>query len=76
MRKGVVIKLSDTEVAVVEEAVPMLIMRAMSEYLARGVVLSKRVATMLQEELAVGDKKKLSEEIASLKSQRDRDQLV
>lgn len=70
------IKLSDTEVAVVEEAVPMLIMRAMSEYLARGVVLSKRVATMLQEELAVGDKKKLSEEIASLKSQRDRDQLV
>ncbi|QCD86692.1 hypothetical protein DEO72_LG3g1217 [Vigna unguiculata] len=74
MRKGVELKLSDEEVAVVEAADPGLTMRAMSEYLARGMVLSRRVATLLQGELAAGDKKKLVEEVASLKVQRDREQ--
>jgi len=68
MRKGLELKLSDEEVAVVEAADPGLTMRAMSEYLARGMVLSWRVATMLQEELVTGDKKKLAEEVAALKS--------
>jgi len=74
MRKGVELKLSDEEVAVVEAADPRLTMRAISEYLARGMVLSRRVATLLQGELATGDKKKLAEEVASLKVQRDREQ--
>ncbi|QCE03551.1 hypothetical protein DEO72_LG8g1576 [Vigna unguiculata] len=74
MRKGVELKLSDEEVAIVEAADPGLTMRAMSEYLARGMVLSRRVATLLQGELAAGDKKKLAEEVASLKVQRDREQ--
>jgi len=71
MRKGVELKLSDEEVAD-----PGLTMRAMSEYLARGMVLSRRVATLLQEELAAGDKKKLAEEVAALKVQRDREQVA
>ena len=76
MRKGLELKLSDEEVAVVEAADPGLTMRAMSEYLARGMVLSRRVATLLQEELAVGEKKKLAEEVAALKVQRDREQVA
>jgi len=71
MRKGVELKLSDEEVADLG-----LTMRAMSEYLARGMVLSRRVATLLQEELAAGDKKKLAEEVAALKVQRDREQVA
>jgi len=47
MRKGLELKLSDEEVTVVEAADPGLTMWAMSEYLARGMVLSWRVATML-----------------------------
>jgi len=74
MRKGVEIKLSDPEVGVVEVADHGLVMRALNEYLARGVVLSRRVTTMLQEEMGVGDKKKLAEEIASLKKLRESDQ--
>ncbi|QCE03395.1 EF-Hand 1 [Vigna unguiculata] len=73
MRKGVEIKLSDTEVGVVEAADPGLVMKALNEYLAWGVVLGMRVTTMLQEELGVRDKKKLAEEIASLKSLRESD---
>jgi len=76
MRKGVEFKVSDTEVVVVQAADLGLTMRAMIEYLARGVVLSRRVATTLREELAAGDKKKLSEGIASLKGQWHRDQLA
>jgi len=68
------IKLSDAEVGFVLVSDPRLIMRARNEYLAWGVVLSRRVTTMLQEELAAGDKKKLVEEIAALKGQMDRDQ--
>ena len=74
MRKGVEIKLSDPEVGVVEAADPRLVMRALNEYMARGLVLSRRVTTMLQEELSVGDKKKLVEEVASLKMLRESDQ--
>ncbi|QCD97243.1 hypothetical protein DEO72_LG6g1953 [Vigna unguiculata] len=70
MRKGVELKLSDEEVAVVEATDPGLTMRAMSEYLARGMVLSRRVATLLQEELAAGDKKKLVEEVAALQAKQ------
>jgi len=73
MRKGVEVKLSDEEVGVVEAADPGLVMRALSEYLARGLVLGRRVNTMLQEELAAGDKKKLAEEVAGLKAQGERD---
>ena len=76
MRKGLELKLSDEEVAVVEAADPGLTMRAMSEYLTRGMVLSRRVATLLQEELAAGEKKKLAEEVAALKAQRDREQVA
>ncbi|QCD89292.1 hypothetical protein DEO72_LG4g236 [Vigna unguiculata] len=76
MRKGLELKLSDDEVAFVESVDPGLTMRAMSEYLARDMVLSWRVATMLQEELAAGDKKKLAEEVAALKVQRDREQVA
>ncbi|QCD83000.1 hypothetical protein DEO72_LG2g3342 [Vigna unguiculata] len=68
--------LSDEEVAVVEAADPGLTMRAMSEYLACGMVLSRRVATLLHEELVAGDKKKLAEEVAALKVQRDREQVA
>ncbi|QCE10942.1 hypothetical protein DEO72_LG10g2175 [Vigna unguiculata] len=39
MRKGVEIKLNDAEVGVVEATNPGLVMRALNEYLARGVVL-------------------------------------
>ena len=74
MRKGVEIKLSDPEVGVEETADPGLVMRALNEYMARGLVLSRRVTTMLQEELSAGDKKKLTEEVASLKKLRDSDQ--
>jgi len=74
MRKGVEIKLSDPEVGVVEAADPGLVMRALNEYMAQGLVLSRRVTTMLQEELSAGDKKKLAEEVASLKKLRDSDQ--
>ncbi|QCD96657.1 hypothetical protein DEO72_LG6g1364 [Vigna unguiculata] len=74
MRKGVEIKLSDAEVGFVLVSDPRLIMRARNEYLAWGVVLSRRVTTMLQEELAAGDREKLVEEIAALKGQMDRDQ--
>lgn len=74
MRKGVEIKLSDAEVGVVEAADSGLVMRALNEYLVRGVVLGRRVTTMLQEELSAGDKKKLVEEIASLKALRESDQ--
>jgi len=76
MRKGLELKLSDEEVVVVEAADPGLTMRAMNEYLARGMVLSRRVVTLLQEELAAGDKKKLAEEVAALKVQRDREQVA
>jgi len=58
----------------VEVVYPGLIMWDMNEYLARGLVLSRWVTTMLQEKVAAGDKKKLSEEIVALKGQRDRDQ--
>jgi len=74
MRKGVEIKLSDEEVGVVEAADPGLVMRALSKYLARGLVLGRRMNTMLQEELSAGDKKKLVEEVAGLKAQRECDQ--
>jgi len=74
MRKGVEIKLSDAKVGVVEAADSGLVMRALNEYLARGVVLGRRVTTMLQEELGAGDKKKLAEEIALLKGLRESDQ--
>ena len=47
MRKGLELKLNDDEVTVVEAADPGLTMRAMSEYLARGMVLSRRVTTLL-----------------------------
>jgi len=76
MRKGLELKLSDEEVAVVEAADPGLTMRAMNEYLARDMVLSRWVATLLQEELAAGDKKKLAEEVAALKVQRDCEQVA
>jgi len=46
-RKGLELKLSDVEVAIVEAADPGLTMQAMSKYLARGMVFSRRVATML-----------------------------
>jgi len=68
--------LSDEEVAVVEAADPGLTMRAMSESLARGMVLSRWLATLLQEELAAGDKKKLAKEVTALKVQRDREQVA
>ncbi|QCE04339.1 hypothetical protein DEO72_LG8g2375 [Vigna unguiculata] len=68
--------LSDEEVAMVEAADPGLTMRAMSEYLAHGMVLSRWVATLLQEELAAGDRKKLAEEVAALKVQRDREHVA
>jgi len=67
MRKGVEIKLSDAELGVVEAADPGLIMRVLNECLSHGVVLGRRVTTMLQEELAAGDKKKLSEQIVAFK---------
>ncbi|QCE03728.1 hypothetical protein DEO72_LG8g1753 [Vigna unguiculata] len=43
MRKGLELKLSDEEVAVVEAVDLGLTMRAMSEYLARGMVLSRQM---------------------------------
>ncbi|QCD83053.1 hypothetical protein DEO72_LG2g3396 [Vigna unguiculata] len=73
MRKGVEIKVSDEEVVVVEAADRGLVMRALSKYLAQGLVLGRRVTTMLSEELSEGDKKKLAEEVVGLKVQRERD---
>ncbi|QCE13607.1 hypothetical protein DEO72_LG11g602 [Vigna unguiculata] len=73
MRKGVEIKVSDEEVVVVEAADRGLVMRALSKYLARGLVLGRRVTTMLSEELSEGDKKKLAKEVVGLKVQRERD---
>ncbi|QCD83469.1 hypothetical protein DEO72_LG2g3813 [Vigna unguiculata] len=58
----------------VEAVDPGLVMRALNEYMARGLVLSRRVTTMLQEELSAGDKKKHAEKVASLKKLRDNDQ--
>jgi len=74
MRKGVEIKLTDPEVAIVEAADPGLIMRAWNEYMSRGLVLGRRLSMMMQEEIAAGDKKKLVDELAALKVQVERDQ--
>ena len=74
MRKGVEIKLTDPEVAIVEAADPGLLMRAWNEYMSRGLVLGRRLSAILQEELAAGDKKKLADELAALKVQVERDQ--
>jgi len=74
MRKGVEIKLTDPEVAIVEAADPSLLMRAWNEYMSRGLVLGRRLSAMMQEEIAAGDKKKLAEELAALKVQVERDQ--
>ena len=74
MRKGVAIKLTDPEVALVEAADPGLIMRAWNEYTSRGLVLGHRLSAMLQEEIAAGDKKKLADELAALKVQVELDQ--
>ena len=74
MRKGVAIKLTDPEVALVEAADPGLIMRAWNEYTSRGLVLGRRLSAMLQEEIAAGDKKKLADELAALKVQVELDQ--
>ncbi|QCE03481.1 hypothetical protein DEO72_LG8g1505 [Vigna unguiculata] len=60
MRKGVEIKLTDPEVAIVEAVDPGLIMRALNEYMS--------LSTMMQEEIAAGDKKKLADELATLKA--------
>ncbi|QCE06756.1 hypothetical protein DEO72_LG9g1770 [Vigna unguiculata] len=59
MRKGVEIKLSDAEVGVVEAADSGLVMRALNEYLVRGVVLGRRAWAE--------DKKKLEVEVRRLK---------
>ncbi|QCD79499.1 hypothetical protein DEO72_LG1g3141 [Vigna unguiculata] len=64
----------DPEVAIVEAADPGLIMRALNEYISRGLVLGRRLSAMMQEEIAVGDKKKLADELATLKSLVERDQ--
>ncbi|QCE14716.1 hypothetical protein DEO72_LG11g1720 [Vigna unguiculata] len=74
MRKGVEIKLTDPEVAIVEAADPGLLMRAWNEYMSRGLVLGRRLSAILQEKLAAGDKKKLADELAALKVQVERDQ--
>jgi len=74
MRKGVEIKLTDPEIALVEAADPGLIMRAWNEYTSRGLVLGHRLSAMMQEEIAVGDKKKLADELATLKVQVELDQ--
>jgi len=74
MRKGVAIKLTDPEVALVEAADPGLIMRAWNEYTSRGLVLGRRLSAMLQEEIAAGDKKRLADELAALKVQVELDQ--
>ncbi|QCD87119.1 hypothetical protein DEO72_LG3g1652 [Vigna unguiculata] len=69
MRKGVEIKLTDSEVAIVEAANLGLIMRAWNEYTSRGLVLGHRLSAMMQEEIVAGDKKKLADELATLKVQ-------
>ncbi|QCD93702.1 hypothetical protein DEO72_LG5g1778 [Vigna unguiculata] len=69
MRKGVEIKLTDPEVALVEAADPGLMMRTCNEYTSRGLVLGRRLSAMMQEEIAAGDKKKLADELATLKVQ-------
>jgi len=74
MRKGVEIKLTNPKVAIVEVADLGLIMRAWNEYMSRGLVLGRRLSTMMQEEIAAGDKKKLADELATLKVQVERDQ--
>ncbi|QCD96442.1 hypothetical protein DEO72_LG6g1145 [Vigna unguiculata] len=74
MRKGVEIKLTDPEVAIVEAADPGLLIRAWNEYMSRGLVLGRRLSAILQEELAAGDKKKWADELAALKVQVERDQ--
>ncbi|QCD89807.1 hypothetical protein DEO72_LG4g757 [Vigna unguiculata] len=43
-------------------------------YTSRGLVLGRRLSAMMQEEIAVGDKKKLADELATLKVQVERDQ--
>jgi len=47
MRKGVEIKLTDLEVAIVEVADSGLIMRALNEYMSRGLVLGRRLSAMM-----------------------------
>ncbi|QCE10512.1 hypothetical protein DEO72_LG10g1742 [Vigna unguiculata] len=42
-------------------------MKAMVEYLMRGLVISQKVVSMLQGKLARGDKKTLVEELVTLK---------
>ncbi|QCD83043.1 hypothetical protein DEO72_LG2g3386 [Vigna unguiculata] len=74
MRKGVEIKLTDLEVALVEAADPGLIMRAWNEYTSRGLVLGRQLSAVMQEEIAAGDKKKLADELATLKVQVELDQ--
>jgi len=74
MRKGMEIKLTDPEVAIVVAVDPGLIMRALNEYMSRGLVLGRRLSAMMQEDIAAGDKKKLAEELATLKAQVERDQ--
>jgi len=73
MRKGVEIKLTDPEVALVEAADPGLMMRTCNEYTSRGLVLGRRLSAMMQEEIAAGDKKKLADELATLKVQVELD---
>ncbi|QCE00332.1 hypothetical protein DEO72_LG7g1622 [Vigna unguiculata] len=43
-------------------------------YTSRGLVLGRRLSAMMQEEIAVGDKKKLADELATLRVQVERDQ--
>ncbi|QCD83028.1 hypothetical protein DEO72_LG2g3370 [Vigna unguiculata] len=74
MRKGVEIKLTDPEVALVEAANPGMIMRAWNEYTSRGLVLGRLLSAMMQEEIVAGDKKKLADELATLKVQVELDQ--
>jgi len=39
----------------------------MNEYMSRVLILGRKLSTMMQEEIAAGDKKKLVDELAALK---------
>jgi len=74
IRKSIDLNRTEQELELIDAMVPSIAMQALPEFQARSMVMSQRVANLLQKKLANKGKKKVVEELAILKKKVDADQ--